>query len=154
MTVYGHFRTRPELVEAALGEALRAGELTLGSVDLTGDARQAMNRLLASSWSLVAESAALLSAAQRVLPEGRLRELHTGAADRVEQLIGRGQGDGVFRTDLPVTWLVNAVQYILHGAAEEIRLGRLDPAEASGVVTATVQSILATPAHEVGPPPQ
>jgi AcrR family transcriptional regulator len=154
MTVYGHFRTRPELVEAALGEALRAGELTLGSVALTGDARQAMNRLLASSWSLVAESAALLSAAQRVLPEGRLRELHTGAADRVEQLIGRGQGDGVFRTDLPVTWLVNAVQYILHGAAEEIRLGRLDPAQASGVVTATVQSILATPAHDVGPPPQ
>jgi AcrR family transcriptional regulator len=146
MTVYGHFRTRPELVEAALGEALRSGELMLGGVDLDGDARQAMSRLLASSWALVAESAALLTAAQRVLPEGRLRELHTGAADRVEQLIARGQRDGVFRTDLPVTWLVNAVQYILHGAAEEIRLGRLDPAAASGVVTATVQSILAVPA--------
>ncbi|MEV0899953.1 helix-turn-helix domain-containing protein [Actinoplanes sp. NPDC049802] len=142
MTVYGHFRTRPELVEAALVEALRAGERMLGGVDLTGDARQAMSRLLASSWALVAESAALLTAAQRVLPEGRLRELHTGAADRVEQLIRRGQAVRAFRSDLPVTWLVNAVQYILHGAAEEIRRGRLDPADASRVVTATVQSML------------
>lgn len=145
MTVYGHFRTRPELVEAALVEALRAGEQILADVELDGDARQAMSRLLASSWSLVAESAALLAAALRVLPEGRVRELHSGAADRVELLIGRGQQQGVFRTDLPVTWLVNAVHYILHGAAEEIRLGRLDSEETSDVVTATVQSILAVP---------
>jgi AcrR family transcriptional regulator len=153
MTVYGHFRTRPELVEAALVEALRAGEQILADVELDGDARQAMSRLLASSWSLVAESAALLSAAQRVLPEGRLRELHGDAADRVELLIGRGQQQGVFRTDLPVTWLVNAVHYILHGAAEEIRLGRLDPEETSAVVTATVQSILAVPVAQKPYPP-
>jgi AcrR family transcriptional regulator len=145
MTLYGHFRTRPELVEAALADALRDGEQVLAGIDLAGDARQAMSRLLASSWSLVAESAALLTAAQRVLPTGRLRELHTGAADRVEQLIHRGQRQGVFRTDLPVTWLVSAVHYILNGAAEENRLGRLDPASTSGVVTATVQSMLAAP---------
>ncbi|GAA0452582.1 hypothetical protein Aca07nite_67390 [Actinoplanes capillaceus] len=53
--------------------------------------------------------AALLTAAQTVLPAGRLREWHTGATDRVEQLIRRGQRQGVFRTDLPITWLVNAV---------------------------------------------
>lgn len=149
MTVYGHFKTRPELVEAALVQALQAGEQILANVDLDGDARQVLGRLLSSSWSLVAESAALLAAAQRVLPEGRLRELHTGPAERMEYLIVRGQREGVFRTDLPVTWLVNAVQYILHGAAEEIRLDRLDPAEASGVVTATVQSMLAVPISPV-----
>lgn len=145
MTVYGHFRTRPELVEAALADALQAGEQRLVGVDLDGDAQQAMNRLLASSWSLVAESAALLTAAQAVLPAGRLRELHTGAADRLEQLIRRGQQQGVFRTDLPITWLVNAVHYLLNGAAEETRLGRLDPASTANVLTATVQALLATP---------
>ncbi|WP_243707714.1 TetR/AcrR family transcriptional regulator [Micromonospora sp. KC606] len=153
MTIYGHFRTRPELVEAALADALQAGEQMLVGVDLDGDAQQAMNRLLASSWSLVAESAALLTAAQAVLPAGRLRELHTGAADRVEQLIRRGQEQGVFRTDLPITWLVNAVHYLLNGAAEETRLGRLDPASTADVVTATVQAVLATPpANDIHPP--
>nr|WP_307870760.1 helix-turn-helix domain-containing protein [Actinoplanes brasiliensis] len=84
MTVYGHFRTRPELVETALGEPLRAGELTLGGVDPTGDARQAMSRLPASSWALVAESAAVLSAAQRGAPVGVAHRCRGpgGAADR------------------------------------------------------------------------
>jgi hypothetical protein len=97
--------------------------------------------------------AALLTAAQTVLPAGRLRELHTGAADRVEQRIRRGQRQGVFRTDLPSTWLVNAVHYLLNGAAEETRLGRLDPASTADVVTATVLSVLAPPpTHDAGPP--
>ncbi|GIF69940.1 hypothetical protein Ais01nite_79750 [Asanoa ishikariensis] len=142
MTLYGHFRTRPELVEAAIADALRSGEETLGGLDLSGDAHDALTRLLESSWSLVSESAALLVAAQKVLPEGRVRELHAGAADRMEELIRRGQRQGVFRTDLPTAWLVNAVQYLLHGAAEEIRAGRLKTAEAAGVVTATISSML------------
>lgn len=146
MTLYGHFRTRPDLVDAAMADALRAGEETLSGVDLDGDARDAMTRLLRSSWSLVNESAALLIAAQKALPEGRVRELHSSAADRVEDLIRRGQEQGVFRTDLPTAWLVNAMQYLLHGAAEEIRLGRIDAADAAPIVTATVQSMLAVPA--------
>lgn len=145
MTLYGHFRTRPELVEAALVDALRVGEETLSAVDLGGDARDALSRLLASSWELVAESAALLAAAQGVLPAGRLRELHAGAAERVEELIGRGRQEGVFRTDLPVAWLVSAVHYILKGAAEDNRAGRLKAADVAGIVTTTVQSILAVP---------
>jgi AcrR family transcriptional regulator len=145
MTLYGHFRTRPELVETALRDALRAGEEVLAGIDLDGDARAAMSRLLASSWGLVAESAALLTAAQRVLPAGRLREMHAGAADRVAELIRRGQRQGVFRTDLPLTWLVNTVHYILNGAAEENRTGRLPDVEVAGVVITTVLSVLATP---------
>jgi AcrR family transcriptional regulator len=146
MTLYGHFRTRPELVEAALVDALRVGEETLSAIDLTGDARDALSRLLASSWSLVAESSALLIAAQGVLPPGRLRELHAAPAERVERLIRRGQKQGVFRTDLTLAWLVGSVHYILKGAAEENRAGRLKTAEVAHVITTTVQSILASPA--------
>jgi len=145
MTLYGHFRTRPELVEAALVEALRLGEETLSAVDLTGHARDALARLLASSWSLIAESTALLEAAQAVLPAGRIRDLHTASAERMEDLIRRGQKQGVFRTDLPITWLLGAVHYILKGAAEEHRAGRIKTREVTRLVTATVQSILAVP---------
>ncbi|MFF5262903.1 TetR/AcrR family transcriptional regulator [Actinomadura viridis] len=143
MTLYGHFRTRAELVEAALTDALRAGEEALSAVDLTGGAQDALARLLDSSWSLVAESAALLAAAQRTLPAGRVRKLHAAPAKRVEDLIRRGQDEGVFRTDLPLTWLVNVVHYVLQGAAEENRAKRLKREETARVVNATVQSILA-----------
>jgi AcrR family transcriptional regulator len=145
MTLYGHFRSRPELVEAALADALRAGEETLSAVDLGGDARAALSRLLASSWSLVAESSALLAAAQKVLSPGRLRELHGAPAERVEELVRRGQEQGVFRTDLPIAWLVSVVHYVLKGAAEENRAGRVKTADVATILTETVHSILAAP---------
>ncbi|GIJ12085.1 TetR/AcrR family transcriptional regulator [Micromonospora andamanensis] len=148
MTLYGHFRTRSELVERALVDALEAGDKVLADVDLGGDARKAMARLLASSWQLVAESAALLTAAQSVLPAGRLQDLHSDAAERVEGLIRRGQEQGVFRTDLPLSWLVSSMHYILNGAAQENRAGRLDATQATQVVAATVLSILSAPAAE------
>ncbi|MEU5994379.1 TetR/AcrR family transcriptional regulator [Spirillospora sp. NPDC047418] len=143
MTLYGHFRNRKELVEAALADALRAGEEVLSDVDLDGPAQDVLARLLESSWSIVAESTALLAAAQGVLPVARIREMHAGSAQRVEDLIRRGQDEGAFRTDMPIAWLVNVVQYVLHGAAEENRAGRLKPEETGRIVIVTLQSILA-----------
>ncbi|MFC9970681.1 TetR/AcrR family transcriptional regulator [Spirillospora sp. NPDC127200] len=143
MTLYGHFRTRADLVEAALADALRAGEETLSAVDLTGDPREAMARLLTSSWQLVAESAALLAAAEDVLPSGRVRELHDAPARRMAELVHRGREQGVFRTDLPADWLVSVVHYILHGAADQVRAGRLAPQDAADAVTKSIRSVLA-----------
>ncbi|MDP4503951.1 TetR/AcrR family transcriptional regulator [Nonomuraea turcica] len=148
MTLYGHFATRAELIDAALVEALRVGDAILSSVDLSGNAREAMSRLLASSWQVVAESAALLSAAEEVLPAGRVRDLHEEPVRRMTELIRRGQEQGVFRTDMPTTWLVNLVHYILHGAASEVRAGRLNPEEAADVVAKSVQSVLSVPRSE------
>ncbi|SDS60455.1 TetR/AcrR family transcriptional regulator [Jiangella sp. DSM 45060] len=142
MTLYGHFPNRAELVEAALADALADGERTLSAVDLAGDPGDALDRLLASSWSLVAESSSLLVAAQEVLPPGRVRQLHGAPAARLEELIRRGQRDGAFRTDLPIGWLVSAVHYLLKGAAEEVRAGRLDAADVAAVVTASVRALL------------
>jgi AcrR family transcriptional regulator len=132
MTLYGHFRTRPDLVEAALVDALEAGEATLSALDLTGDARLALSRLLESSWALVAESAQLLVAARGVLPPGRVRDLHAAPAERVEELVRRGQEQGVFRTDLPMAWLVSAVHYVLKGAAEVAAPSADTPAPSGG----------------------
>lgn len=111
-------------------------------MDLTGDAREALTRLPGSSWTLVAESMALLAAAEGTLPAGRIRDLHSGPSARVEELVRRGQRDGSFRTDLPLTWLVSMVHYVLHGAAEEARAGRIEVGDVAGAVTATVLSML------------
>jgi AcrR family transcriptional regulator len=145
MTLYGHFRTRADLLEAAFAEALEAGELVLADLDLGGDPRDAMRRLLLASWDLVAQSVGLLAAADGVLPAERLREMHARPAERVEALIRRGQGDGVFRTDLPLTWLTSAVHLLVHGAAGEVRGGRLSKDRAPEVVAASVLGLLAPP---------
>jgi AcrR family transcriptional regulator len=143
MTLYGHFASRAELVEAALTQALEAGEGVLADVDLGGDAREAMRRLLVASWELVAESVGLLTAADGVVPAERLRELHARPAERVEALIRRGRHDGAFRTDLPLSWLATAVHLLIHGAAGEVRSGRLTEAQAPRVITASVLGLLA-----------
>src|SRR5690625_5286957 len=105
MTLYGHFQTRAELIEAALVESLERGEEVLREVPLDGDAREAFARLVASSWVLVDQSQALLAAAQKELPAARIRELHESAEARMRGLLLRGQREGAFRADLPVSWL-------------------------------------------------
>jgi AcrR family transcriptional regulator len=145
MTLYGHFRSRGELVEAVLGEALGAADEVLSAVDLSGDPREAMRRLLTASWSLVAESVGLLAAADGVVPAERLRKLHGRPAERIATLIERGRDEGAFRADLPLSWLVSAVHLLVHGAAGEVRAGRLAPKDAPRVLTASVLGLLAPP---------
>jgi TetR/AcrR family transcriptional regulator, mexCD-oprJ operon repressor len=138
VTLYGHFATRVELVDAALVRALEQGEAVLTSVDLTGDPQQALRRLIESSWELLERSRALLVAAQNVLPPGRIRTLHAKPAERVLDLVTRGQSEGVFRTDLPASWLVATLHSVMHGAADEVNAGRLAATDAAGYITATV----------------
>jgi hypothetical protein len=49
----------------------------------------------------------------------------------------------VFRLDLPSAWMVSVVHYILHGAAGEVRAGRLASDEAAEVVVKSIRSVLA-----------
>jgi AcrR family transcriptional regulator len=145
VTVYGHFPSREVLIEATLARLLERGEAVLGSLDLTGDPREALRTLIESSWRLIADADAVLQAAQSVLPPGRIRELHTKPAQRVEELIRRGQAEGAFRTDLPTSWLVSVLYHVLKGAAADVSGGRLDPADAPHFIVATALAAYATP---------
>ncbi|NUT48731.1 MAG: TetR/AcrR family transcriptional regulator, partial [Saccharothrix sp.] len=102
VTLYAHFADRAEVVDATLAWAVDRGNEALDAVDLTGDPRLALERLVAASWHLVDQARALLVAAQRELPPSRIRELHSAPAARVEPLIARGRAEGAFRTDLPI----------------------------------------------------
>jgi TetR/AcrR family transcriptional regulator, mexCD-oprJ operon repressor len=117
----------------------------LAGLDLTGDPRQALRTLIESSWRLIADASAVLEAAQSTLPPERIRELHAKPAQRAEELIGRGQSEGAFRTDLPASWLVSVLYHVLKGAAAEISGGRLDPADAPHFIVATVLAAYTTP---------
>jgi TetR/AcrR family transcriptional regulator, mexCD-oprJ operon repressor len=138
VTVYGHFPSREALVEATLARLLDRGEAVLAGLDLGGDPRRALGALIESSWRLIADASAVLEVAQSALGPERIRELHAKPAERVEELIRRGQSEGAFRTDLPVSWLVGVLHHILKGAAADVRAGRLDPADAPRLIVATV----------------
>lgn len=152
VTLYGHFATRGQLIEAAFVHALRQAEEVLDTIDLSGDPRAALTRLASSSWQIMDRYRGALAAAQRELPLGRIRSHVDEPMDRVAALIGRGQRAGVFRTDLPVDWLVAMFYTVMHGAVSEIAAGRLLPEDSARVINATVLAAY-TPPGSVVPAP-
>ncbi|WP_235939967.1 TetR/AcrR family transcriptional regulator [Occultella kanbiaonis] len=144
VTLYGHFASRPALVDAVVARVIEQGELALAEVDVDGDPRATLNRLIHSSWHLVDQSRAVVVAAQDELTAERIRQLHEGPAARVRLLIERGRERGDFRTDMPVSWQVAMLHQILHGAGIEVSAGRLDPTHAPELVTRTVSALLET----------
>lgn len=142
VTLYGHFASRPELIDAVVERVIGLGESSLSAVDLTGDPREALIRLIRTSWQLVDESKSVISAAGNELPAERIQQLHRAPAARVEQLIERGRAERQFRTDMPTTWLVAVLHQVLHGAAAELAAGNIDAESAPDLITSTVLSLL------------
>jgi TetR/AcrR family transcriptional regulator, mexCD-oprJ operon repressor len=149
VTLYGHFATRGQLIEAAFVHALRQAEEVLDALDLSGDPRDALSTLASTSWQIMDRYRGALAAAQRELPLGRIRSHVDEPMYRVAGLIGRGQRAGVFRTDLPVDWLVAMFYNVMHGAVSEIAAGRLRPEEASRVIIATLLAAYTPPGSAV-----
>ena len=145
VTLYGHFPSRADLVDAAFAHALQQASATLEAVDLSGDPRDALTRLIASSWQIIDRHQVLLGVAEAELPPERIRAYHSEPMGRVHALIAAGQHSGVYRGDLPADWLVAVFYAVMHGAAAEIRAGRLGSADAVGVITATLLAVYAPP---------
>jgi TetR/AcrR family transcriptional regulator, mexCD-oprJ operon repressor len=143
VTVYGHFASREALIEATMARLLERGDAVLAGLDLTGDPREALRTLIESSWRLIADAGAVLEAAQSTLPPERILALHDKPVQRIEELVRRGQSEGVFRADLPAPWLASVLYHVLKGAAVDIRSGRLDPSDASRFIVATVLAAFA-----------
>ncbi|TWH09753.1 TetR family transcriptional regulator [Rhodococcus rhodochrous J45] len=146
VTLYGHFPTRAELVTAVVQRALAEAEESVDRIDLTGDPRDALHRLIAGSWSLTADAGALLAAADQALPAEDVRAAHDGLLARATDLIERGRAEGVFRTDLSSSWLVSVLHSLVHCAATEVAAGRLAEEDAADHIAATALSSFTPPA--------
>jgi TetR/AcrR family transcriptional repressor of mexCD-oprJ operon len=149
VTLYGHFRTRADLIDAVLMRTMEQADAALDATDTTGDPRQALTRLVDASWQIVHRFRSVLEAAQRELPAERIRAVHDRILQRVRTIIDRGQRVGVFRDDLPKRWLVTTVFSLMHAAAEDSAAGRLDTGEAAHIVSATLLAALAVPVAAV-----
>src|SRR5260370_38478595 len=68
ITLYGHFKTRAELVDAVLARTIQRADVILDATDTGGDPRDALPRLVAASWPTVPPFSNILLAAPRQLP--------------------------------------------------------------------------------------
>ena len=143
VTLYSHFKSRTELLDAVFTHVMTDAEQALADVDLTGDEPAALARLIRSSWRIVEQSRLLLFAAQLELPADRIREYHHRPLERLESLIRRGRRNKTFRADLPVSWMVSVFYNVIHGAADEINAGRLTAERAPKLITTTLLAAFA-----------
>lgn len=152
ITLYGHFKTRAELVEAVLARTLGEANARLDGLDLSGDPVEALTALLASSWRIVEQHRGLLGTAARELGHERIRDAHDDVLARVGQLVERGQSEGAFREDLPTSWLVTVTLTLMHAAAEDVDAGRLAAGDAGPYLVRTLLATLTPPGSTVRVP--
>jgi AcrR family transcriptional regulator len=142
-TLYGHFPSREELLNAVIAHAITDTDETLTALTLDDDpADVALERLVRTSWPILDRYRRLRTTALAELGPERVRSHHDRTLNHVEQLIHRGQDDGLFRTDLPLDWLITTFYAVLHAAADEADAGRLNPDDAPDLLTTTVLSLL------------
>jgi AcrR family transcriptional regulator len=142
VTLYGHFDSRSSLIAAVAARAVQQTDEALEAVDLDGDPREALERLLEATWELTHRFGALVVAAVDAVPADELRAAHAGAAQRVEKLLRRGRRDGSFRSDVPVAWQVTVIQSVLHAASGAVYEGEISAAKAPSLVIGTVLGAL------------
>jgi len=145
ITLYGHYKTRAELVDGVLLRTIERADAVLGGTDTAGDPREALVRLVASSWQIVNQFRNILLAAQRELPAERIRGVHDPILRRAQSLIRRGQRAGAFRSDLPEQWLTTTAFSLMHAAAEDVAAGGVKADAAAGLITATLLAAFTPP---------
>jgi AcrR family transcriptional regulator len=142
VTVYAHFSTREQLLEAALDRAVRMAASAIEAADLdVGSPIEALDRLVAVAWEVLERFSAMARATAEDLSSERRRHLHEPGVAPVLRLIERGQREGSFRTDLPTEWLLACSYALVHAAADEVRAARLDAASAHRVLSVSLRAL-------------
>ena len=138
-TIYVHFPTRETLLDAVMEYAVgQVAEATREAEPERGEPVEALARVLRATWRQLAQFHGLLALNTARLSAEELHRRHLPVLDQLEPLIERGQKQGAFRSDLPVSWLLAVTRSIVHTASHEIRGGRLPDSEAEEVMISTI----------------
>ena len=149
VTLYGHFATRADLVDAVFARVTEQANSILDPIDTGGEPIAALTRLTAASWRVVHSFRGMLAAAESELPADRIRGHHDRHLERLGELVARGQEAGVFRTDVPQQWLLTTAYGLMHAAAADCYEGRLDEKSAQYAVVATILAAFTPPGTPV-----
>jgi AcrR family transcriptional regulator len=145
-TIYVHFPTRTDLLDAVMEHAVaQVAEATRAAEPARGEPVEALERVLRATWRQLAHFQGLLALNTARLSAEELRRRHLPVLDQLEPLIVRGQEAGVFRRDLPVAWHLAVIRAIVHTASHESRGGRIPENEAEAAMLTTALNAIATP---------
>ena len=145
-TIYVHFPTRTELLDAVMEHAVgQVVDAMRGAEPSRGEPVEALERVLLATWRQLARFHGLLALNTARLSVEELHRRHLPMLDQLEPLIERGQEQGVFRSDLPVVWLLAVLRAIVHAASAAIQGGRLGEAEAEAAMLTTAIAAISTP---------
>jgi TetR/AcrR family transcriptional regulator, mexCD-oprJ operon repressor len=144
VTVYAHFSTKEELLEAVVARSVRAATASIQAAEPErGPPLEALERVVSASWCEVARHEAIRQATAKELSPDAVRRTHESAAAVLSRLIARGRKDGAFRGDLPAQWLQVSFFALLHAAADEVRTRRIGANAAAAAVTTTIIELFA-----------
>ncbi|MCO5954468.1 TetR/AcrR family transcriptional regulator [Microbacterium yannicii] len=143
VTLYGHFDSRATLIREVVDRAIAQTEEALADLDLDGDPREALGRLLEATWHLTHRFGAVVVAASQALPPDQIRRAHDEPVLRVRALLERGRDAGEFRRDMPIDWQISVIQAIVHGASAAVHRGEISADEAPVLVRDTSLAALA-----------
>jgi TetR/AcrR family transcriptional repressor of mexCD-oprJ operon len=145
-TVYAHFPDLERLLEALVERTVRRTMAAVESAEPErGHAIDALQRLLASSWEEISRHEDIARASSADLSADAMRRAHHTARTVIRRLIERGRREGVFRSDVAVSWLVTTCLALIHAAAEEVRTGELSSKAALDVLLVTVLDLFTGP---------
>jgi AcrR family transcriptional regulator len=145
-TIYVHFPTRESLLDAVMDHAIAGVAQAMAAVDPErGEPREALERLLCASWRKLDQFRALVAINTGRLSPKELHRRHVPVLEQIAPLIERGQKDGVFRRDLPISWHLAVILAIVHAASGELHGGRLSEPEAESAMLTTVIGAIAGP---------
>jgi AcrR family transcriptional regulator len=143
VTVYAHFPTAEAVLEAVVERAVghAAGALTAARPG-EGPPAEALERLLSTGWQELGRHADMADAASAMLSGTAMTRSHTAARATVAELLRRGQQDGTFRSDLPLSWLVTCCFALIHGCRNEVTAGRMAADDAERVLAVTIRDLV------------
>ena len=145
-TIYVHFPTRTALLDAVMEHATaQVVEAMRGAEPHRGEPVEALERVLRATWRQLAQFHGLLALNTARLSAEEFHRRHLPMLDQIEPLIERGQGQGVFRSDLPVAWHLAVVRAIVHAASAAIQGGRLPESEAEAAMLSTAVAAISAP---------
>lgn len=134
-TVYAHFASRDALISALADRATDRVTAALKMVDLgQGPAGEALVRLVEISWEAFTTEPFLLNVPNPPAQPDHEQQRHQPVFDTLDGLIRRGQREGDFDPDLPVSWIIAATTALGHAAGDEVRAGRMTDYQASAVL--------------------
>ena len=147
-TIYVHFPTREALIAAVTEQAVaEVTEAIEAAEPARGEARDALQRVVAAAWSNLGRFHSLVEVNTR-LPHANLHAMHRPVLAVLQPLVERGQRDGAFRSDVPGAWHLALLLALVHAASAELSAGRIPAAQVEPALVTSVLGAICGPSTD------